>query len=218
MLRWWKSDCGSGAAGSWEQLGLCSPLLAHTASCWLCSREGTRKASVKGFPGAAQVQPRWNLPATQCESYKIRGEIAYPGWNLQRLQLPAFLYLGRALSACGGVLAAGEVVVSLGQGLISFSSMLVKQQVLQGPGPCLGLRPTTKSCLLSIQEKRKRTFENNNSMHLILILVLKTTWCSLQRNWFLKWMKQPWVLFSVWDCWRSDSCFASCRLWLLCFI
>lgn len=47
----------------------------------------------------------------------------------------AFLCPGSALPGHGGVLAAREVVLSLGQGLIRFSSVMVQQPVLQGPGP-----------------------------------------------------------------------------------
>lgn len=54
---------------------------------------------------------------------------------------------------------------------------MVQQPVLQGPAPAWGSPQLQRVVYCQFKEKKKpkQTFENNNNVHLIFILALKTT-------------------------------------------
>lgn len=209
-------EVGLGQQGTKSSLGNSHSSCSAQPRADFAIQEGTCKASVKGvalqhisiltqfcqWPNASKIKLRVRQPAQTATTPVTCFSVPWV--------CSACLWWGPGCQ--GGCTLPG-------QGLIRFSSLMVQQPVLQGPGPAWGSPQLQRVVYCQFKEKKtKQTFENNNNMHLIFILVLKTTLCSLQKNWFFKWMKQPGVLLSVWNCWCSDSCSASRGLWLLCFI
>lgn len=99
-------------------------------------------------------------------------------WRADICSDSALLHPGRALSARGRVLAAGEAAVCPGQGLLGLSPVSAQQQGLQTWS--LPAAPSDYKELFIViprnkKKKERELFENNNSMHLILLLVLETT-------------------------------------------
>lgn len=84
---------------------------------------------------------------------KIKLGVRQSGCNNSSYLL--FCALGLLCLLVLGFLLAGEVVLSLEQGLIRFSSMVVQQPVLQGPGPAWGSPQLQRVVYCQSKEKKK---------------------------------------------------------------
>lgn len=116
-----------------------------------------------------------SLPATQCKQNKLRvrepnrAEICGESTCL----LCSALVSSICLCCWGGSL----------QGLTGLSSESAQQQCCGDLVLTWGSFQLQRAvCCHSKRKKEKEPFENNNGTHLILILVVETTWCSWQRN------------------------------------